>query len=237
MVRKGEMKLLMSKLAGSTQLDILFDLDQDPFEMNNLLSMSSSSSVSPQPETLASAEHLRCLLLDWMTRKDQHPTTGEARYYSDPSSNYNQNRGDIFEIFDRQSWPSVGFWTSHSQSRPLMFGQISKLANEQGSSWVRHEWLYVGTRFDETVIIDRVEIIGSDSVFFTPQRPDLKIIGGVPPPGEEGRQQGCEGIRITFKVDVWAVRQGQVDASIVLTVRDKSEVVIPIVLTDPAFVQ
>lgn len=227
------MKLLMSKLAQSTNPDILFDLDTDPFEMNNLLSTSSS----PALESVASAEHLRCLLLGWMKRMDQHPATGETRYYSDPSSNYFQNRGDIVEIFERQAWPAPGLWTSHSPLKPLKFGQISKLDHEGGTRWIRHEWLYIGTRQDETVIIDQVQIVGTDAAFFMPQRPDLKVYGGAIPLGEEWRQQGCEGVRITFMADVWAVRQNQIDASIVLTVRDRPQVSIPIILTDSAFVQ
>ena len=222
----------MSKLASSSKPDFLFDLDQDPFEMNNLLSRSSP----PTKDSVASAEHLRCLLLSWMTRMDQHPSTGSTRYYSDPSANYYQNLGDVTEVFSRQLSNSTGFWTSHSQMKPFKFGQVSRLDHENGSRWVRHEWLYVGTRLDETVILDQVQIVGPDAMYFTTQRPDLKVFGGSVPPEEPNRQQGCEGIRITFLADVWAIR-GQVDASIILTVRDKSQIIIPIILTDPTMIQ
>jgi hypothetical protein len=115
LVRKGNRKLMIQKLAASEKLDMMFDLDKDPFEMNNLLGL---NGMIAQDDTIIQAEHMRCLLLDWMTRLD-----GNVGYYSNPAANYNEGSGDITEIRERQSWKSIGFWTSASDTGALEFGK------------------------------------------------------------------------------------------------------------------
>lgn len=90
----------MQKLAASQRLDMMFDLDEDPYELNNLVGLNGMTAAN---STIIQAEHMRCLLLDWMTRLD-----GSVGYYSDPAANYGQGKGDISEIRDRQSRTAIG---------------------------------------------------------------------------------------------------------------------------------
>jgi hypothetical protein len=92
---------MMQKLAASQQLDMMFDLDADPYELSNLVGL---NGITASNSTIIQAEHMRCLLLNWMTRLD-----GSVGYYSDPAANYGQGNGDISEIRDRQSWNAIGF--------------------------------------------------------------------------------------------------------------------------------
>jgi hypothetical protein len=232
MIRKGSMKLLMYKLASSSYMDLMYDLNDDPFEVRNLLSPSSAGR-STDVQTIAQAEHLRCLLLDWMTRMDTHPSTGWTmnRYYSDPKSNYFEdgNQGDIAEIRQRQSWPLIGFWTSHSETNPLTFGQLSTLPD---GSLMRHEWLYVGTRLEtDKIIIDQIDIVGDDAQYFSTDQSSVMVFGGeLPPNDRKGWQQNCHGIRITFEIEALPQQpqqqqqrlRRQFEARIVFTFRSKS---------------
>jgi hypothetical protein len=124
---------MMQKLAESQKHDMMFDLSTDPFELSNLLGINGMTAAN---HTIIHAEHLRCLLLDWMTRLD-----GTVGYYSDPAANYGQGNGDISEIRERQSWKTIGFWTSASDTMTLEMAKVSWT----GDTYVRHEWLYMGT--------------------------------------------------------------------------------------------
>ena len=130
----------MQKLAASQRLDMMFDLDEDPYELNNLVGLNGMTAAN---STIIQAEHMRCLLLDWMTRLD-----GSVGYYSDPAANYGQGKGDISEIRDRQSWTAIGFWTSASDTGVMEMGKVSWT----GDAYVRHDWLYMGTRISEQTI-------------------------------------------------------------------------------------
>ena len=65
----------------------MFDLDDDPYELNNLVGLNGMTAAN---STIIQAEHMRCLLLDWMTRLD-----GSVGYCSDPAANYGQGNGDV----------------------------------------------------------------------------------------------------------------------------------------------
>ncbi|KAG7343609.1 hypothetical protein IV203_021617 [Nitzschia inconspicua] len=147
---------MMQKLAISKRFDMMFDLDTDPFEMNNLLGFNAMNATDA---TIIQAEHMRCLLLDWMTRLD-----GTVGYYSVPAANYGQGNGDISEIRDRQSWKAVGFWTSSSDSGVLEMGNVAWT----GDAYVRHEWLYMGTRMaDQSIRVSSMTVTGQHANRFT----------------------------------------------------------------------
>ncbi|KAG7371623.1 molybdenum cofactor biosynthesis protein C [Nitzschia inconspicua] len=103
--------LIAKAFAISKRFDMMLGLDTDPFEMNSILGFNAMNATDA---TIIQAEHMRCLLLDWMTRLD-----GTVVYYSDPATNYGQSNGDISKIRDRQSWKAVGVWTSSSDSGVL----------------------------------------------------------------------------------------------------------------------
>jgi hypothetical protein len=159
MVRKGRYKLMIQKLASSTRLDMMFHLQDDPFEVTNLLGR--NAMVSADDTVISKAEHLRCLLLDWMERLD-----GSVGYYSDPAANFGEGSGDISEIRNRQSWRPVGFWVSDAT---LQFGKVGwDSAHEY---YVRNEYLYLGTRLetdddDDDVVVTSIELTGTDASFF-----------------------------------------------------------------------
>jgi len=133
LVRKGPYKLMIQKLASSRELDMMYNLETDPYEVHNLIGRQFGTTINNS--TIAKAEHLRCLLLDWMNRhnngnnnnnNDNSNSNGGAaaeNYFSDPVSNFNQGSGDIDEITRRQSWKRTGFWVSDDTR--LEFGSIA----------------------------------------------------------------------------------------------------------------
>jgi hypothetical protein len=223
MVRKGSYKLMMQKLASSNQMDMMFNLKTDPHEMNNLLG---KYAMIADDAVVSKAEHLRCLLLDWMTRLDEG--VNGTRYYSDPASNYGEGQGDIFEVRERQQWKQIGLWTSGNANDPLQFGQISL----SGSAFVRHEWLYLGTRLDEDFVISSVRFTGTDALFFSVD--ELNVVGRIV------RKNSCESIRVTFQANVW-VEKSSLDATMELSLTDAFGVTrtisIPLVLSNTHFVK
>ena len=148
MVRHGSFKLLIHKKADSKKPDVLYDLANDPFEMNNLI----HSKGSPLKDAvIGKAEHLRYLLIDWMERME---ISGRNNFYSDPIFNANEGLGDINEIRNRQSWPKSDIWVGDSS---LIFRK-RKL--------VRDEWLYIGRRSPGSLSISSVKVLGKDSFMF-----------------------------------------------------------------------
>jgi arylsulfatase A-like enzyme len=152
MIRKGDWKLMIHKLASSTKIDMMFNLKQDPFELNNVLG---KNAASASVQVLETAEYLRCLLLEWMKRMD-----GSVGYYSLPADNFGQGRGDIEEVRLRQTWPALPFWTSHGQG--LEMGPVVW----NGKQFVRNEYMYLGTRTTTSVTIQSIQVTGSNSSLF-----------------------------------------------------------------------
>lgn len=159
LVRKGAYKLMMQKLASSKEMDMMFNLKNDPFEMDNLLG---KNAMKADTSTVHKAEHMRCLLLDWMERLD-----GEKGYFSDPAANYGEGKGDIKEIRNRQQWKEVGFWISDDV---LEFGKLTKW---EDGAFVRHEHLYFGTRKNETITVTSINISGPDAESFVVDQTSL----------------------------------------------------------------
>lgn len=170
---------MMQKLASSLKLDMMFDLDTDQFELSNLLGKNGMTATDP---TIVQAEHMRCLLLDWMTRLD-----GSVGYYSDPAANYGEGNGDISEIRDRQSWKAIGFWTSASDIGILEMGNVAW--NGGDAAYVRHEWLYIGTRQAQ-------QSIRVSSMAITGQHAGLFAIDTTAP--IDFGNKDCVAVRITF---------------------------------------
>jgi arylsulfatase A-like enzyme len=223
MVRKGPYKLMMQKLHESDELDMMFNLEEDLFERQNLLG---KNSMDASTNIIAKAEHMRCLLLDWMERLDGG-VSGEEAYYSNPANNYNDGKGDINEILFRQKWRRIGLWTSAQIDDPLVFGAVSWT----GSEFIRHEWVYVGTRQEKSYTVVSASITGKDRVFF---RIDEETIVG-----KTLEKNSCESIRVTFRANVWSPT-GVLDASLLLSLSQKDSNAqesrrIPLILGDLDF--
>ena len=67
MITKGTYKLIITKLANSTLTDMMFDHEQDPYEMNNLLT---NQTTRHNLDVIGKAEHLKALLYEWMVSAD-----------------------------------------------------------------------------------------------------------------------------------------------------------------------
>jgi hypothetical protein len=63
MIRKWRYKLILPKNAKTdVEFYIMYDLEVDPYEMDNLVG---SAGMSATDEIIGKAEHLKTLLLDW----------------------------------------------------------------------------------------------------------------------------------------------------------------------------
>lgn len=202
MIRKGRHKLMTHKLASSPEIDMLYDLNSDPFELHNLVGL---NALSASPKTLQIAEHLRCLLLEWMERMD-----GSGEYYSHPLANYGQGIGDIEELRLRQSWPALDFWSSHPDT--IEFGKPAW----NGTHYIRNEYLYLGTRTPGTTTVDLVYLVDSGASLFS-----LSNF-----PGSISLSQG-ECVRIQISFASTSLPRDSVDASINI-VRNGATTTLPI---------
>ena len=152
MVRHGSWKLMIVKLARSRTPDALYNLETDPFEQTNLLSPHLQETMTLTD--VGKAEHLKCLLLEWLYRRD-----GSVGWFSDPTHN-SLGRGDILEIMDRRSWPTVDQWFSDSTLTlpPPVFVQ---------GKWRSNVYLYTGRTTAGALRIHDVQVTGNGSEYAT----------------------------------------------------------------------
>lgn len=149
MIRHGNYKLMIAKLASAKTRDMLIDLENDPFETNNLLA------GTPRDWVIGKAEHLKLLLLQWMRQKNN----GQRGLFSAPVWNRFQGRGDLVEITRRRQWSKLPYWQS---DRLLGFGTPTLRPN---GLYARKEYLYVGRTVPGQLSI-RVAIVGPDRDLF-----------------------------------------------------------------------
>jgi hypothetical protein len=160
MVRYGSWKLLISELQNSTGKDALFNLTADSFERTNLLDTTSTQTLS----VIGKAEHLKCLLLEWMIRNDG----GSEKYYSDPKWNGNIGRGDLNEVRLRRRWRTVGQWLSDqviTMKAPVFVEGM----------WRSNAWLYLGRTTSGTLTVSSIALAGSKRSYFTVDRNQATI--------------------------------------------------------------
>jgi len=65
MIRHKNYKLILPRMRNSKVLDMLYDLDSDPFELVNLLG---HNGMRAKQDVVGKAEHLKVLLIEWMRR-------------------------------------------------------------------------------------------------------------------------------------------------------------------------
>lgn len=163
LIRKGDYKLIITKLASSKSIDMMYDLKKDPYEMSNLIG---KRGATASPQVIGKAEHLKALLVEWMQRNNG----GKNRYYSNPKYNGNEGRGDIIEISDRRTWRLVTYWQS---DETLYFGPPALV----GGKYMRYEYLYIGRTSPGVLKIKRFSIGGKDKLKFSvvgPQKAKIK---------------------------------------------------------------
>ena len=210
MVRKGTFKLMTHKLASSNEIDMMYDLSSDPYEVHNFLGAHAAQASNA---TLSKAEHLRCLLIEWMERLD-----GEERYYSDPLANYNHGEGDIEELRMRQSWPALDFWVGDTS---IGIGRLALHEQEL----LRSEFLYIGSRTAAPVQFVSLHITGRDAALFRIDQNEVLI-----------ETMKCQSIKITFSAPpemfVTEPQQIRVEGFIVVSREGRSEFVVPLFLEE-----
>mmetsp|Transcript_21380 Transcript_21380/g.31300 ORF Transcript_21380/g.31300 Transcript_21380/m.31300 type:complete len:715 (-) Transcript_21380:230-2374(-) len=164
MIINGHYKLIMPKDSSSKIRDVMYDLNSDPYEMHNLLG---DVGMSAEDAIIGKAEHLRCLLIEWMQRMNG----GSEEYYSNPVYNNHEGQGDIKEVSDRQKWRALDFWVGNTQ---LQFG--APVWN--GSMFVRNEYLYVGRRNSGSIWVREVKLRGEGRTHFSVENYNGYIEGG-----------------------------------------------------------
>ncbi|MCJ8329038.1 MAG: sulfatase-like hydrolase/transferase [Lentisphaeria bacterium] len=154
MVRKGNYKLMLTKLAKSNRLDMMYDIESDPFEMKNLVG---KNGLSASEEIIGKAEHLKCLLLEWMLRMD-----GPEKYFSDPKYNFFEGEGDYTEIDKRREWKKLDLWIS---DKSIRFGK--RVFDKKNAVFKRNEYLYLGRTTAGKSTIKSIELSGDGKKGFS----------------------------------------------------------------------
>lgn len=164
MIRCGSWKLLINNMEGSTRPpDALFNLQNDPFEQTNLL----ASTKTQTQRVIGKAEHLKCLLVEWMMR---YNGSAEEKFYSDPKWNNYVGRGDIQEVRLRRTWTAVKQWHSEESlvlERPVWFAGEGK--------WRSNAWLYIGRTVEGTLRITNISLEGSNKNLFSVDKTTASI--------------------------------------------------------------
>lgn len=124
------------------------------YETRNLL----RSGNKPSSRAIGKAEHLRCLLLEWMNRNDK-----KRGFYSDKKYNPKGMNGLIWEIRNRQSWKQVDFWIS---DRSMTFGKVAD-KTATGGGFTRTEYIYMGRTNPGKVQIRSISVKGPGANYFT----------------------------------------------------------------------
>ena len=222
LIRKGPYKLMMQKLASSRKLDMMYNLEDDPYEMNNLLGRNSQQATTA---TIGKAEHLRCLLVEWMNRMDG----GDQQYYSDPIANLGEGRGDIYELQERQSWPAIDFWISDTSIH--INGSGGEL--DDGQWLLRSTYLYLGSRVDpaangegsndNNIPIASFSLVGPYAEYFHLAKQQVSLV-----PGK------CQRVQIVFfSIEIeFRRRRTSYEASLIVSRDDHPDVVIPITVDE-----
>lgn len=152
MIRKGDWKLILPKNSESPVVNMMYRLDEDPYEENNLLG---SKGQSASDLEIGKAEYLKILLIEWMERMD-----GPDKLYSDNKYNLGEGSGDIGEIRQRRDWKTVNYWQSDTS---LSFGRPVLVDGE----YKRNEFLYFGRTNSGTTTIASITVAGPDASYFT----------------------------------------------------------------------
>lgn len=204
MVLSGSHKFLTTKLSEASRMDMLYDLETDPYEMNNLIG---DKSDSASDELIGKAEHLKCLLVEWMQRMNGPGYySGDARWSDSMTGPFTDgirsSAGDIEEVKRRRTWRSLDIWVGDTV---LKFGRRARV----GITFKRNEFLYFGRTSPGLLYVNDVTVVGTESAFFTIESPPPVTIAQ----GDHAR------LKISYNSRVW---HEQVDAQIEISHGDGS---------------
>ncbi|MCU0786638.1 MAG: sulfatase-like hydrolase/transferase [Verrucomicrobia bacterium] len=146
--KKGPWKLILTKKASSTRLDMLYNLETDPYEVYNYVG---NNGMTASDAAIGKAEHLKCLLIEWMQRMD-----GPNRLYSDPVYNAGEGMGDIAEITARRKWKTLNIWVSDTAV------EVGLPVNVAGQL-TRNEYIYLGRTTAGTLNVSSITVQGADA--------------------------------------------------------------------------
>ncbi|MCU0858093.1 MAG: sulfatase-like hydrolase/transferase, partial [Pontiellaceae bacterium] len=150
--KKGPWKLMMTKKASSTKKDMLYNIETDPYEMFNYLG---TNGMKAAEAVVGKAEHLKCLLMEWMQRMDG----GTNKYYSDPKWNAGEGQGDLAEIKARRTWKTLNIWVSDTAIK------VGQPVNVSGQL-TRNEYIYLGRTTSGTLTVSNITVQGANAGLF-----------------------------------------------------------------------
>ena len=146
--KKGPWKLILTKKASSTRRDMMYNLETDPYEVNNY---AGDNGMTASDAAIGKAEHLKCLLSEWMQRMD-----GPNRLYSDPVYNAGEGMGDIAEITARRKWKTLNIWVSDTAVKMGLPVNVS-------GQLTRNEYIYLGRTTAGTLNVSNITVQGADA--------------------------------------------------------------------------
>jgi arylsulfatase A-like enzyme len=146
--KRGPWKLILTKKASSTRRDMLYNLEADPYEVNNYVG---DNGMTASDAVIGKAEHLKCLLIEWMQRMD-----GPNHLYSDPIYNAGEGMGDIAEITARRKWKTLNIWVSDTAVK------VGLPVNVAGQL-TRNEYIYLGRTTAGTLTVSNITVQGTDA--------------------------------------------------------------------------
>ncbi|MBM4152713.1 MAG: DUF229 domain-containing protein, partial [Kiritimatiellaceae bacterium] len=152
MVKKGPWKLMMTKKATSSKNDMLYNLESDPYEMYNYIG---TNGMKAADASIGKAEHLKCLLMEWMQRMDG----GTNKYFSDKKWNDGEGLGDLGEIKARRQWKSLNIWVSDTAVK--MGAPVSV-----SGQLTRNEYIYLGRTTSGTLTVSNISVQGANASLF-----------------------------------------------------------------------
>ncbi|MBM4153072.1 MAG: DUF229 domain-containing protein, partial [Kiritimatiellaceae bacterium] len=150
--RKGDWKLMMTKKATSSKKDMLYNINLDPYEMSNYVG---TNGMKAADAVVGKAEHLKCLLMEWMQRMDG----GTNKYFSDKKWNAGEGLGDIAEIKARQTWKRLNIWVSDTD---VKFGAPVSVSGQL----TRNEYIYLGRTTTGTLTVSNISVQGANASLF-----------------------------------------------------------------------
>jgi len=208
------LQLMIPKIADADMLDMLFDLNSDPYETRNLL----ADGMGASDRAIGKAEHLRQLILEHMLRNN-----GKQKFYSDPKYDPTTSRGLVWEVSNRKTWKKMDFWISDQK---LFFGQVAvnkKAVVEvenggttrtiQDNGVTRVEYLYMGRTTPGSVDVESISVQGSDrnNFFVRPSGP-VTI-----------EQDGHLRVKVTYLSTASSNMPNKIDASVVVVYKNNGQ--------------
>ena len=188
--------------------DMLFDLNNDPYELNNLIGKVGRNATL---EVISKAEHLKHLLVQWMYK---HNTA--YKYYSDPKYSLYETKGDIKEVKFRRKWRRVNIWQSHYGT--IKFGK--PVYRKKFSVYQRLEWFYLGRTTKGKLLVTSIAVTGPDKNFFSLSKTSATV----------GKNQ-VMGLKITYKNAIY-MGPASIDATLVIKIDGMNDRRLDLVLTD-----